>query len=401
MDPGSGDYHLSPGSPCIDAGTNAAPSLPDSDFEGDPRVIDGDYDGIAIVDMGVDEAWKVPVYVDRDATGDNNGASWEDAFTSLQLALEDAADGDEIWVAAGTYTPTYEYSPGDPRSATFQLKNGIVLYGGFDPSTGDAGWQDRDWVNNATILSGDIGTQGDPEDNSYHVFYHPSELVLDGTAVLDGFTVTGGNANGYSDLDKLGGGMFNDSSSPVVVNCTFSGNSASWDGGGMSNSHSSPTVIHSAFSGNSAGAVGGGMYNHYSSPAVTHCTFFGNEAESVGGGMYNGASSSPAVTNCTFSGNSAVHHGGGMYNEDSSPAVTNCTFSGNLAGSYGGGMANRGSSPTVTDCTFLGNSVSYGGGGGMYNELSSSPTVANCTFSGNSAGPYGGGMYNSSRRRRR
>ncbi len=51
----SGDYHLGAGSPCIDAGTNDAPNLPPYDFEGDPRIWDGDGDGNAVVDMGVDE----------------------------------------------------------------------------------------------------------------------------------------------------------------------------------------------------------------------------------------------------------------------------------------------------------------------------------------------------------
>jgi hypothetical protein len=54
--PGSGDFHLMPGSPCIDTGDNGAPNLPAHDFEGDPRIIDRDGDLTATVDMGVDEA---------------------------------------------------------------------------------------------------------------------------------------------------------------------------------------------------------------------------------------------------------------------------------------------------------------------------------------------------------
>jgi len=54
-DPGSGDFHLLTGSPCIDAGTNSAPGLPGTDFEEDSRVIDGDGDTTATADMGVDE----------------------------------------------------------------------------------------------------------------------------------------------------------------------------------------------------------------------------------------------------------------------------------------------------------------------------------------------------------
>lgn len=235
------------------------------------------------------------IYVDADATGANNGTSWEDAYTDLQLALDGAVIGDQIWVAEGTYTPTHEFSPGDSRSAAFQLKNQVALYGGFDPSVGDTGWEDRDWASSVTALSGDIGVTGDPDDNSYHVFYHPLELALDGSAILDGFTVSGGKADADWPNDS-GGGMFNDLSSPAVTNCTFTDNSAS--------------------------QRGGGMYNLFASPKVTNCTFWGNSAN-LGGGMHNYDLAFPAVTNCTFSGNSA-YLGGGMYNYHSAPVLTNC-----------------------------------------------------------------------------
>jgi hypothetical protein len=56
-DPANWDLHLWSVSPCIDEGTDSV-VLPDSDFEGDPRIIDGDSDGTAIVDMGADEYWQ-------------------------------------------------------------------------------------------------------------------------------------------------------------------------------------------------------------------------------------------------------------------------------------------------------------------------------------------------------
>ncbi|HUW33413.1 MAG TPA: right-handed parallel beta-helix repeat-containing protein [Planctomycetota bacterium] len=58
-----GDYHLLPGSPCIDAGTNDVDNpdtpeietLPATDIAGVPRVIDGNLDGTATVDIGAYE----------------------------------------------------------------------------------------------------------------------------------------------------------------------------------------------------------------------------------------------------------------------------------------------------------------------------------------------------------
>jgi len=58
-----GDLHLSPGSPAIDAGDNTAPNLPAYDFEGDPRIVDGDSDGTATVDMGADEFYLPVLYL--------------------------------------------------------------------------------------------------------------------------------------------------------------------------------------------------------------------------------------------------------------------------------------------------------------------------------------------------
>jgi hypothetical protein len=295
------------------------------------------------------------LYVDGDAKGANNGSSWLDAYTDLQLALNAAAADDEIWVAEGIYKPSQQFSPGDPRSAAFQMKNRVALYAGFDPSIGDVAFKDRNWELNTTILSGDIGTQGDDSDNSYHVFYHPAGTDLDSSASLDGFTIRGGHANGDTSPIRDGGGMYNDGSSPMLANCTFSANSATYNGGAMINDHSSsPTLANCTFEGNSAGS-GGGLYNaNVSWPVLTNCTFLENSAE-YGGGMFNDSFSSPVLTNVTFAGNSA-DGGGGMFNYDaSSPVLTNCTFEGNSATWGGGAVFNAAaSSPVLTNCILWG-----------------------------------------------
>ena len=337
------------------------------------------------------------IYVDHDATGANNGASWSDAYIDLQDALDAATGGDEIWVAEGVYTPT----AGITRTATFTLVNGVALYGGFAGT--ETARDQRDWEAHVTVLSGDLdgndttdvngvvtSTTNITGSNAYHVVTGGGVTE---TAVLDGFTVTGGQANGRASHDN-GGGMYNADSSPTLTNVTFSGNYAR-DGGGMCNeNNSNPTLTNITFSGNYAGD-GGGMHNDNSSPVLTDVIFSDNTAGS-GGGMHN-VNSSPVLTGVTFSDNTGNAGGGGMYNaDDSHPTLTGVTFSDNTGG-LGGGMYNTNSNPTLTNVTFSSNKVSFMGGG-IYNA-SSNFTLTNVVFSDNRAstvgGGIGGGMYNS------
>lgn len=333
------------------------------------------------------------IYVNQEANG--NGTSWTDAYQDLQPALDaaqiklDAGVRDvEIWIAKGVYKPTKESDRSDHRTAFFQMKNGVEIYGGFEGT--ENARAKRNFKTNETILSGDIGIVGDESDNAYHVFFHDTGLNLDTTAILDGVTITKGNANASKMPHDSGGGMFNENSSPMVTNVEFIGNEAK-NGGGMHNENSSPTVTNVKFSKNTVTTFGGGMYNYGSSDSlmVTNVEFIENEAKN-GGGMYND-SSDPKVTNVKFSKNIAKINGGGMYNSKSSSLkVRDVEFIGNKAGT-GGGMFNSKSILTVTNVEFIGNEA-RNDGGGMYNG-SSSPTVTNVRFIENEASD-GGGMHN-------
>ena len=196
--------------------------------------------------------------------GGGGCTSWVDAC-ELQAALAAASSGSEIWVQAGVYKPTV----GADRTISFALKSGVALYGGFTGSENERA--QRNWATNVTTLSGDIGVVGDISDNSYHVV---SGSGVDATAVLDGFTVTGGNANGGTTND-YGGGIYINASSPTIANIIAKNNSAAY-GGGMFNTISSPTLTNVTFSANQAGSRGGGVYSYQSNFTLEKITFSGN-----------------------------------------------------------------------------------------------------------------------------
>jgi hypothetical protein len=173
------------------------------------------------------------VHVDANATGNNTGLSWADAFTDLQSAIA-IASGD-IWVAAGTYKPS-AYPAGctdcaTNRDFTFQLNDGVSLYGGFAGMEGAI--SARNIAANPTILSGDIGAVSNASDNVHHVVLAAFASTTP-TTRLDGFTISGGNAdvssnitvNGVTIARIRGSGICTTGGTNTLTNNSLSGNSA-------------------------------------------------------------------------------------------------------------------------------------------------------------------------------
>ena len=277
---------------------------------------------------------QTKIYVDVSAGGSNTGNSWGNAYTSLKDAINAASEGDEIWVAAGTYKPTTDNDP----NISFSLKSGVAIYGGFAGT--ETSLNERNWTNNVTILSGDIGTIGDNTDNSNHVIYNDG---VSNTAILDGFTITKGNS-----ID--GGGIYNSNSSPVLRNLIIQDNYANRWGGGIYIFLSSPTIYNCIITGNKSNE-GGGIYIINSSPTITNCIVTNNESVK-GGGLCNNSFAFPTLTNCTISGNSAAY-GGGVYNVDNSNSTLNNTIVwGNTANTAGQQLNNMSGTITLNNSCY-------------------------------------------------
>ena len=303
--------------------------------------------------------------------GAHDGKSWAGAFVTVREALTSGAA--EIWVAAGSYTP------GTGRDATFQLSKGGSLYGGFAGK--ETQLDQRDWKKNKTVLNGN---------GAAHVVTGADD------AVLDGFTVTGGNAMGGEAVGMPGSGP--PMGGPPNGGAPVGGLPAGGAGGGRA-IHMTPQSIM-AGSNNGSGA---GMLNFHASPTVRNCVFENNQA-GKGGGVYNMTSTTfpprpdtnnkaPVFINCVFRNNTARGRGAGVSNDlGTSPTFLNCVFDGNETPQKGGGMYNDfGCSPVLANCLFVSNKAQSAGG--MGNDGGSSPVIYLCTFSKNHAVDYGAPLY--------
>ncbi|AXY74146.1 DUF1565 domain-containing protein [Paraflavitalea soli] len=290
-------------------------------------------------------------YVKAGASGP--GTDWSTASGDVQAMINASTASDEVWVAGGTYQR--------PTNSYFTMKEGVKVYGGFAGTETVLSQRDLSLTANTSTLQG----------NGRSVVYNDGN-GLTNAAVLDGFTITGGQTT-------YGAGIFNRVSAPTISNCLISGNNATTMGGGIFNQTGAPRIINCTISNNKAPA-GSGISNEDANAFITNCIISGNGSTAVsrGGGIQNRNTSDPIITNCSITGNIASQ-GGGVYNTASSPKLTNCTISANFANTAadGGAMYNA-SSATPR----LRNSVLYGNSSGIFNTAGSTPDIQFCLVQG-------------------
>jgi len=277
----------------------------------DPSNPDTDQDGL---NDGVDPYPLQPgrvLFVNNRAIGSaDNGLTWENAYDDLQEALIDAGnvnsdeipDNDvaEIWVAEGTYTAP------DPGPVPFILMKNVGVYGGFSGTEDKREQRNSNPITNNTVLSGDLERNDDINDLTTFSDNRAPVIVANSVTgnemtkatVLDGFTITGGYADGATDDAKNGGGIKITGGSPTLRNLIFRSNFARNRGGGLyAHNTRGMEITDCIFTENRAQqpggnvAPGGGFFylreseytdeeinqNEDADVVIKHCEFFENK----------------------------------------------------------------------------------------------------------------------------
>jgi len=264
---------------------------------------------------GLQTAQATPTATNFFVKPDGNGDCSQGNPCALQTALDQAANGDTIYVAEGVYTGT--------GSAVITLTQSITLYGGWN---GAVSFQ---IIRNPALYPSTLDGEG-----SRRVVYINEDI----TPTLDGFILANGNAAGLladcpGNPDGCGGGIFVYSAHPIIVNNIITNNVAAVTTTG------NPTV---------AMGFGGGLYLTNADRAVISGNLIISNAASTaywgsGGGLYLWGSASGAqvqfnrVLSNSATTTNAVGYGGGIYGGPDGALIQGNVVAGNRANGVGAG----------------------------------------------------------------
>jgi predicted outer membrane repeat protein len=264
---------------------------------------------------------RANIFVDKEATGENDGTSWEDAFISLSKAVNRAGPRDRVGVKEGLYDQT-----------PYPLRNGVKIYGGFDSGLSgvDADATERRLGRDVTVIHGS---------NSGRC------LTGDAKGHLDGFTI-----RNCTSADGNGGAIDIGSSSGIVFdNCIFRNNTAAGEGGAIYGIRA-VTLSGCEFRDNSA-TFGGALGSAVGNNSCTDCLFMGNDAASDGGAV--NAFGGFSCDNCLLVSNTAGENGGAIWTSGAT-VLRNTTLASNRSGGEGPALFLAGAASNT-----LGSSISW------------------------------------------
>ena len=370
-------------------------------------------------------ALTAQVYVDVDATGAGDGSTWADAYTTLADAVAGASDGDEIWIADGTYT----------NDATIIIDKSLAIFGGFNGT--EAQSTDADPLTNQVFLSGDVAGDDNPNDITANRDDNIDILEVDSLLMplgedlpavwIQGVNfISGQNAPLPDDtpIDDFAGGGILAYSTTGLVDVTFTlcdsdiGAGAAFVGTGSNGS-----FVDGVVATNNTSASTGIIYMNFIIGVTINDGLF-TENITNRGAVYANNCLNILTANCTFEDNTNptgrglgvtyinvypgivldsdfINNTGGngaalyLIGDDAEPAdpnntiISGCNFIGNTSGSFGGAILNLSADYTLNNCTLTGNSITGGSGSASYAQGDVRAVVVDsCVFRDN-VGPNG------------
>ncbi|WP_158275586.1 T9SS type A sorting domain-containing protein [Marinilabilia rubra] len=328
----------------------------------------------------------------------NNHSTWGTATYDLQKAIDQVASngGGTIWVAGGTYLPT-EYlaaapdapnpplqnptdlnSPPDERQLSFIMSSGVSVVGGFMGTESSLEERTTDLFasENKVILSGDIGVEGQTEDNVYHVVIFPPES--DNTAILKNVEVSGGYADGPDIYFAKTGAGVHIREGGLLKECMVVNNKSEGSGGGVylyKGGRADSCIIK----GNAATVQGGGVYSNLGG-TVSKCAIFKNTAGNLttdgkGGGIFIACDETQEgkLTHSYVFANSSTNKGGGVATYEGGQIINNYIGNNEASGKGGGIFLQLGglalNNTVVSNKGERGAAVYCNDGGRIYNTV--------------------------------
>lgn len=292
---------------------------------------------------------------------------------TLQHAVDLAAGGDTIKVAAGQYTGVSSRSnpyEGGTVTQVVYISKTVIIRGGYTSAFSEPPNPDV----NATIFN------AQQQGRVFHIFGNIAPM-------LEGLRLTGGRAPGTV---SFGGGVYVDQAAARLSKCHIYGNEAEMGGGIRLESSSTVLEANSVYS-NTALADGGGVYvNHSNGAKLIGNTIFTNTAGHHGGGVYVSFSAAALNNNAVLS-NTTVEDGGGLAIAGSAATLSGNRIAANLAGFGGGGLLLMQSAATVNGNLLLNNTAIDGAG--VYVLFGNGAVLSGNQLSDNTASRSGGGFF--------
>lgn len=355
----AGDFHLLPGSPCVNAGVNMGwmTNIPDAD--GGSRILD------ATVDMGPFEYVRgalacnfagdtlrgytpLPVTFTAYVAGTNTSGlfySWDFENDGTNNVSGYGLSGiTNLYGVPGTYSVRLTVSNAAGEIASMTRSNYLLsgVTNAYVSKTGSHVFPYTNWATAATNIQSaiDAGIDGSVVNITNGTYILPAQIVLD-----RGITVRGINGASATVIDGDGTGrcFYVNHGSAVVEGVTISGGKSTYGGGAYC---LNGTVRNCVVRDNTATVDGGGIYIARNG-TVRNCLVITNTAADDAGGIY--LLGGGVVENCTIAANSAGDHGGGI-ECDSGGAVTNTILFFNDAGTSNDEFYNSGSGMRYSHC---------------------------------------------------